>query len=270
MITEKLKAPDVQRCAGRGKADRVPAEVRPSAAPRKDRSQNNGGYVSETSTRNRSFDSVGPVSGTFLDSTSGPAMKRCASRVRAGFCSRTFTNIASMLLTDAGLQNNVSELIETVGKELEEGNAKPPLAALAQNLFRSVQPKLADSKDSAETTKWREFGRLLAESYDRLQRKRGVELAEAAKGRLIVDALKDQVAKLKAILKYTSAENKGLREELESLKTKTDNLSGENSTLRKEKTMLENEKTLTTRLVQQLNDKVKVIIPTMHHFASRS
>lgn len=132
-----------------------------------------------------------------------------------------------------------------------------------------------------EVAKWKEFGHLLAESYDKLKKKHVKQVEAEKKGRLITEALKDQVNKLKALLNHCTAENKDLKRMLESFQTdfhspelerRFSELKSENDLLRREKEnlsrlvaaltqekdILENEKVLNNKLVQQLNDKIKV------------
>ena len=135
-----------------------------------------------------------------------------------------------------------------------------------------------------EISKWREFGYLLTESYDQLKRKYNTDIVDAGKNKQITAALKEQINKLKALLKHSSNENRVLREQIESnetsgnfiseLKNKYEEMVEEVRQMRKEngmlarnlanrsqeKEILENEKVLNNKLVQQLNEKIKVRI----------
>eukprot|EP01022_Parablepharisma_sp_SALTPOND_P004480 TRINITY_DN120372_c1_g1_i1.p1 TRINITY_DN120372_c1_g1~~TRINITY_DN120372_c1_g1_i1.p1 ORF type:complete len:684 (-),score=40.78 TRINITY_DN120372_c1_g1_i1:1858-3909(-) len=132
-----------------------------------------------------------------------------------------------------------------------------------------------------ELEKWKEFGYLLAESYDQLKKNFNKEIAESSKNKQIIKALKEQVTKLKDLLKHTQGENESLRNELsneESIREHFITIKGrleaaieENRALRKEneklirqinagereKEIWQNEKLLNEKLVQQLNDKIK-------------
>jgi hypothetical protein len=57
---------------------------------------------------------------------------------------------------------------------------------------------------SAEIEKWKKFGYLMAESYDELKKENEKLKHEREKDRKIVHALKDQVDKLKLIIKARS------------------------------------------------------------------
>ena len=124
--------------------------------------------------------------------------------------------------------------------------------------------------------KWRQFGYLLAESYDELKTQQKKLVEEKERDRKIIAALKEQVNKIKQLLHHSNQENENLREELAtehsireqfiSTKEKYQALKEENSQLKKyttasdeEKKMLINEKEMTSKIVQQLNSKIKVI-----------
>ena len=133
-----------------------------------------------------------------------------------------------------------------------------------------------------ELDKWKEFGYLLAESYDQLKKNFANEVSEKSKQIQIISALKEQVSKLKDLLKHSQSEcellrnelatEESIREQFVELKSKLENAMDENMVLiteneklvkqinasEKEKEIMHNEKLLNEKLVQQLNDKVKV------------
>jgi len=146
----------------------------------------------------------------------------------------------------------------------------------------SLITKMSEKELRQDLAKWREFGHLMAESYDQLKKKHAAIASDSNKNKQIVEALKEQINKLKALLKHSSNENRLLREELENrenvdfnikeMKAKIEELTEENRIVKKdrdatvknlagrnqEKEILENEKALNNKLVQQLNEKIKV------------
>ena len=128
-----------------------------------------------------------------------------------------------------------------------------------------INPSLMTRNEiHAEITKWREFGYLLAESYDQLKRKYVEQTANNAKSYQITEALKEQINKLKALLNHSSAENRNLRDEVEKLTEENSTLQNDKEMLEKqfsakcqEKEVLDNEKSISNKLVQQLNEKIK-------------
>ena len=151
-----------------------------------------------------------------------------------------------------------------------------------ENCAKPIQKTVPDVTAQAELEKWKEFGYLLAESYDQLKKNCNKELAESARSKEIIKALKDQIGKLKDLLKHANKENEALRTELASeenireefianrnkleaaleenknIYKEKENLLKRVTAAEKEKEFLSNEKTLSEKLVQQLNDKIKV------------
>jgi hypothetical protein len=138
-----------------------------------------------------------------------------------------------------------------------------------------------ETKLRADLEKWREFGYLLAESYDQLKKNVANERSQHVQDAEIVRALKEQVTKLKTLLKHSYKENEALRAELASRETLREQyvvrnvrpdlpeeykaLQKENDKLlkllaavTKEKDILDKEKLNSAKLVQQLSDKIKV------------
>lgn len=152
------------------------------------------------------------------------------------------------------------------------------------------QPQVSDIKCSDETIraeleKWKEFGYLLAESYDQLKKNCNREIEEHGRNRQIIQALKEQVGKLKDILKHVNKENDDIRseladeenireqfvankakleaalEEVRTGKREREKLTKQLNAVEKEREILSNEKILNSKLVQQLSDKIKVSFP---------
>ncbi len=69
-----------------------------------------------------------------------------------------------------------------------------------QNINRTLV-STTTAAGSAEIEKWKKFGYLMAESYDELKKENEKLKHEREKDRKIVHALKDQVDKLKMIIK---------------------------------------------------------------------
>jgi uncharacterized membrane-anchored protein YjiN (DUF445 family) len=198
------------------------------------------------------------------------------------FNDRTVHPVSSSINSDA-----IGELIEKAKMELKENHSPTRTTSFIHHIgpFNDVDKPVSVKEKSlkGEVAKWKEFGHLLAESYDRLKKKYAKQVEAEKKGKQITEALKDQVNKLKALLNHCNAENKDLKQMLENsspysnlsyidLEKRVSELMEENETLRKdkqnadrlvvaltqEKDILENEKTLNNKLVQQLNDKIKV------------
>ena len=132
--------------------------------------------------------------------------------------------------------------------------------------------------------KWRQFGYLLAESFDEIKQEQKVLLGERAKDAKVIEALKEQNNKLKALIGHSNTENQRLRDELSSeqrvreniiklkdnidlLNVKIEEIEGEKLKLSKyitgmnrEKESLVNENELNSKIIQQLNMKMKVYI----------
>ncbi len=268
-----------------------------------------------------SFDSL--LSGKELvkraEAKSKPVVRRAASRANnlhpghgvvgkdSGACNRSVSDSRAAIkaVADFGHQGNIGDLIEKARKELEEINpqntssgtmplpepvAEDSLAAVIDSVRRSrgqgAAPEtlpMGDKELRQESAKWREFGYLLTESYDQLKQRHAAAVAETQRSQQIVFALKEQVEKLKALLKHSSTENRCLREKLDSIekgeitdcgemKQKYERAVEETRMMKKERDalakslagkqqeneILENEKLLNNKLVQQLNDKIKV------------
>lgn len=170
-----------------------------------------------------------------------------------------------------GQENSVHEKEDSFLSTVREAKEKTGNTAIQSEIL------------SGELEKWRQFGYLLAESYDQLKKNYNQQLTESGKFKQIIKALKDQVGKLKALLTHKTSENENLLSELANeeniredyirLKNEFENLQKENIELKKgnhqlmtqisasEKQIeiLGNEKLLNEKLVQQLNEKIKVI-----------
>ncbi len=86
--------------------------------------------------------------------------------------------------------------------------------SLTANITKSFNGQAA-----AEIEKWKKFGYLMAESYDELKKENEKIKQEREKDRKIVHALKDQVDKLKLIIKAKKVDDKAdFTLELETLK----------------------------------------------------
>jgi len=208
-------------------------------------------------------------------------------------CSKKTTNKGS--LADAQVlvspedeqsKNNITELIEKAKEELDsltfakkntdqnftvETETGDSMEILAENKrikndhIDSLKPMLDEKNEIlAELKKWKEFGHLLTESYDQLKKKYTEKTISEAKDHQIIEALKEQVTKLKALLNHSSVENRNLREEIENINLTVHNLKKEKETIEKclsakcqEIEILQNEKILNNKLVGQLNDKIK-------------
>jgi len=133
-----------------------------------------------------------------------------------------------------------------------------------------------------EVEKWKEFGYLLAESYDQLKKNFAKESNENSKNKKIVIALKEQVSKLKDLLKHVQNEKEKIEQELSNeetireqfimnknkfvdinsenarLKQESEKLAKKLNALEKENEILYNEKSLNEKMVTQLNEKIKV------------
>lgn len=131
-----------------------------------------------------------------------------------------------------------------------------------------------------EVKKWREFGQLINESYEQLKKKYIEQSAEEGRRKKFVAALEEEIKSLKELLRQSGVENRNLRETMEGssnsviaeLRQQNNKLREENVILKKEKEglekllnvkqqeqdILEDEKTISNKLIQQLNDKIKV------------
>eukprot|EP00826_Nyctotherus_ovalis_P056432 TRINITY_DN7612_c0_g1_i1.p1 TRINITY_DN7612_c0_g1~~TRINITY_DN7612_c0_g1_i1.p1 ORF type:complete len:263 (+),score=63.54 TRINITY_DN7612_c0_g1_i1:182-970(+) len=207
----------------------------------------------------------GSLQNISLDQPSKPILKKCMVR---NFPQTTISKQLSLqpssrpVLKEKSVDkpsslNLMERLIEKAKRELKENEGEGKV--------------LEDWK--AETAKWKEFGHNLAESYDKLRQKYAQQAEAEIRNAQIANALKEQVMKLKALLSHSNAENKQLKEKLESYCDTNTNIAGlikennelaeENKRLKKDKELLENEKELSNKVIKQLNDKIKVSILSM-------
>ena len=134
----------------------------------------------------------------------------------------------------------------------------------------------------ADILKWRQFGYLLAESFDKVKQEQKVLLGERNKDLKIIGELQQENIRVKKLMTNSNAENEKLRDELgseqktrenilemkETIETQTSNISqlrGEKekyeklmSGMRVEKESLVSEKEITSKMITQLNMKIKV------------
>lgn len=130
----------------------------------------------------------------------------------------------------------------------------------------------------SELEKWRECCKALIEIYDSLNKKLYSCSNKSTNTKEIIKELKEKVDKLNTLLYHATAENRILNEKLEKQNNISENqlkiaeLAEENETLKqaneilqkqlnnikKDYKILENERIVSSKLVQQLNIKIKV------------
>jgi len=108
--------------------------------------------------------------------------------------------------------------------------------------------------------KWREFGHNLAESYDRLKQKYTQQTEAESMNAKIINTLKEQLSKLTILLGNSKEENKQLKENIIELTKKNEELEEKLVIKCEERSILENERELNTKLIKQLNNKIKVLV----------
>eukprot|EP00826_Nyctotherus_ovalis_P051494 TRINITY_DN6439_c0_g3_i3.p1 TRINITY_DN6439_c0_g3~~TRINITY_DN6439_c0_g3_i3.p1 ORF type:complete len:216 (-),score=36.13 TRINITY_DN6439_c0_g3_i3:519-1166(-) len=173
----------------------------------------------------------------------------------------------------------------TIANTRDKNTTTDSTEAIAENIKQAqdlVSFKSTEKELREEMRKWREFGQLINESYEQLKKKYIEQSAEEEKKKKMMAALEDEVKNLKELLRQSGVENRNLRETMEEssnstiaeLKRQNNKLREENIILRKEKEglerlltakqqeqdILEDEKTVSNKLIQQLNDKIKVCL----------
>jgi chromosome segregation ATPase len=142
----------------------------------------------------------------------------------------------------------------------ERSNTENNTNVMKKELKENVAKFHKQENWKMEMAKWHEFGHNLAESYDRLKQKYTQQIETEGKNAKIVNALKEELGKLTESLNNSKEENKKLKESMVELTKKNEELEKRLVIECEERSILENERELNTKLITQLNNKIKVLI----------